>query len=116
MGPLVSGIANWLKAKFPSAKGFPAPNNELSIRVLDGQYDVFFISSVDDAMTAAASITRGIKYPQVAKRYGVMVATSAAIANDPQIQSAIASNYSADGVYLGYLELHQVKKWPPTAP
>lgn len=116
MGPIVSAVATWLKGKFPTAKGFPAPNNALSIRVTDTQYDVFFIATVDDAMTAASSIRTMQKYPLGAKRVGVIVATSEAIAKDPQIQSAVMSNYQADAVYLGYLTLNEVKKWPPTAP
>jgi len=116
MNPLVSAIATWLKGKFPTAKSFPAPNNALSVRVNDTQYDIFFIGTVDDAMTAAASISKMQPYPLGQKRVGVLVATTAAIANDPQIQSAVMTNYVADAVYLGYLNMHEVKKWPPTAP
>jgi len=116
MGPFVSAIATWLKGKFPTATAFQAPNDALSIRVNDTQYDIFFIGTVNDAMTAASSIRNMLKYPLAQKRVGVLVATSAAIANDPQIQSAVMSNYSADAVYLGYLTMQEVKKWPPTAP
>jgi hypothetical protein len=116
MDPLVSAVVTWLNGKFPAAKAFPAPNNALSVRVDDTQYDVFFIETADDAMTASSSIRSMVKYPLSQKRVGVIVATSQAIADDPQIQSAVMSNYTADAVYLGYLNLQEVKKWPPTAP
>jgi hypothetical protein len=116
MSPLISAVAAWLKEKLPTAKAFPAPNNALSVRVGDSQYDIFFIGTVDEAMTAASSIKNMLKYPLGQKRVGVLVATSAAVANDQQIQSAVMSNYSADAVYLGYLTMQEVKKWPPTAP
>lgn len=116
MGPLVSAVVTWLKGKFSTATPFPAPNNALSVRVNDTQYDIFFIGTVDDAMTAARSIRGMHAYPMGPKRVGVLVASSAAVANDPQIQSAVMSNYAADAVYLGFLTMKEVKKWPPTAP
>jgi hypothetical protein len=116
MSPFLSGVITWLHSKFPTAKPFPAPNNALSVRVNDTQYDMFFIGTVDDAMTAAASVRNMIKYPAVQKRVGVLVASSETVAQDPQIQSAVMSNYQADAVYLGYLTMTEVKKWPPSAP
>ena len=116
MSPFVSAIVTWLKGKFPAAPAYPAPNNALSVRVADTQYDLFFIGTPHDALTAAASIRNGTHYPMGAKRVGVLVAVNAQVANDPNIQSTIMSNYVGDAVYLGYLTMTQVKKWPPSAP
>jgi hypothetical protein len=116
MSPFLSAIQTWLKGKFPSGQQFPAPNNALSIRINDTQYIMFFITDSSDAMTAASSIPKFPTYPPASKRVGVMVASSEAVANDPNVQSAIASNYTADAVYLGFMNMTQVKKWPPSAP
>ncbi len=75
MGPFISAVANWLTKKFTGAVLFPAPNNALSIRHNDTQYDVFLVGNASDAMTAAASIRTMPKYPLGVKRVGVIAAT-----------------------------------------
>lgn len=116
MIPIISGVVNWLKAKRPTAKSFTAPNDDLSVRVGTDQYQVFFISNADEAFTAASMISRLPLYHPATTKHGVIIATSKAVAKDPQVQSAIASNFSAASVYLGYLDIKEVKKWPPSAP
>jgi hypothetical protein len=117
MTPIISGVVSWLKAKLPSAKAFPAPNDGLSVRVGTDQYEIYFITNADEAFTAAFNIgQRPLLHPATTRR-GVILADSAATAADPQVQSAIESNHSGDAAtYLGYLQLHEVKKWPSTAP
>jgi hypothetical protein len=117
MTPIVAGVVAWLKAKFPASKAFPAPNDRLSVRVGTDQYEIYFVTNADEAFTAAVNIGQQAILHPATSRQGVIIADSAATANDPQVQSAIESNHSGDAAtYLGYLELHEVKKWPSTAP
>jgi hypothetical protein len=116
MTPIISGIVTWLKTKFPTSKAFPAPNNALRIRLDTNQYQLYFITNADEAFTAAVNIAQQPLHAPATAKHGIMIADSAATANSPQVQSAIASNFSAASVYLGYLTLHEVKKWPNTAP
>jgi len=116
MIPMLSGVVSWLRAKFPSQKPFPAPNDELQVRVATRQYEIYYITNKDEAFTAAANLRHRQVLLPATTRHGVIVADSKATASDPQVQSAIASNFTADTCYLGYLEFHQVKKWPSTAP
>lgn len=117
MTPIIAGVVAWLKTKFPPKKTFPAPNDELSVRLDADQYQIFFINNADEAYTAATAIGQTPIHSPASIRRGVIIANSAATANDPQVQSAIESNYTgAASTYLGYLELQEVKKWPKTAP
>jgi hypothetical protein len=117
MTPIISGVMAWLKAKFPSSKAFPAPNDVLRVRLGTDQYEIYFVTNADEAFTAAFNIGQQPILHSATTRKGVIIADSAATASDPQVQSAIESNHSGDvATYLGYLELHEVKKWPSTAP
>ena len=117
MNPLIPGVLSWLKGKFPSEKPFPAPNNQLRVRLGTKQFEIYFITSADDAMTAAANIGQQALLHPSTTLHGVMIADSRATAEKPQVQSAINSNHSGDtSTYLGYLEFKEVKKWPNTAP
>jgi hypothetical protein len=114
--PILSGVVSWLKAKFPTEKPFPAPNDELQVRVTARQYEIYYISNKDDAFTAAFNIGQRPLLAPAATRHGVIFAESRALATNLQVQSAINSNYTGDTCYLGYLEFKVVKKWPPSAP
>jgi hypothetical protein len=115
MTPIISGVVSWLKTKFPTSKAFPAPNDRLGIRLGTDQYEIYFISNADEAFTAAFNISQRPLHPPANRLRGVIIADSAATASDPAVQSAIESNHTGD-TYLGYLELHEVKKWPKTLP
>jgi hypothetical protein len=106
---------SWLKTKL-GVSAFRAPNDELSVRVGTDQYQIYFVANTQEAFMAASSIGQQPLHAPATTRRGVIIADSAATAADPQVQSAIASNFTAGSVYLGYLELHEVKKWPPNAP
>ena len=114
--PIVAGVVAWLKAKFPTAKPFPAPNHGLQVRLDSRQYEIYFISNADDAFTAAANIGQRALLHPAATRHGVIIADSPETAADPQVQSAIETNTQGATTYLGYLTVTQVKKWPPNAP
>jgi hypothetical protein len=114
--PIMAGVLAWLKAKFPNQKPFPAPNNQLQLRLGTQQYEVYFISNADEAFTAAANIAQRALLAPAQTHHGVIIADSPATANDLQVQSAINSNHTGSTTYLGYLTLTQVKKWPPNAP
>jgi hypothetical protein len=117
MTPIISSVVTWLTNKFAGSKAFPAPNDELRIRLGTGQYEIYFITNADEAFTAADSIRDKPLHHPATTKHGVIIADSATTANDPGVQSAIESNHSGDtSTYLGYLELHEVKKWPNTAP
>jgi hypothetical protein len=116
MTPIISGVVSWLRAKFPSSKAFPAPNDGLSVRLGTDQYEIYFITNADEAFTAASNIGQRPLLAPATTRQGVIIADSVATASDPQVQSAIEHNHSGDATYLAYLELHEVKKWPSTAP
>jgi hypothetical protein len=114
--PIIAGVVAWLKAKFPTDKPFPAPNNGLQVRLDTRQYEIYFISNADEAFTAAANIhQRALRYPATT-RHGVIIADSPETAASPQVQGAIDANTAGTTTYLGYLTVTQVKKWPPTAP
>ena len=115
MTPFISGILSWLKTKFPSATAFPAPNDELIVRVGTRQYQIYFVTNKNEAFTAASRISQEPLRHPATQKVGVIVADSKATAADPQVQSAINSNYS-DTCYLGFLQYREVKKWPSTAP
>jgi hypothetical protein len=114
--PILAGVLAWLNAKFPGQKPFPAPNNELQIRVGSEQYEIYFITNADEALTAAVNIGQRPLLVPSATRHGVLIADSKATANDPNVQSAINSNTTGTTTYLCYLDLKEVKKWPGTAP
>jgi hypothetical protein len=115
--PIIAGVVSWLRTKFPaSGGGFRAPNDELRVTVGQDQYQIYFITNSQEAFVAASNINHQPLHGPATSRRGVIIADSAATANDPHVRSAIESNFSADAVYLGYLELQEVKKWPPSAP
>jgi hypothetical protein len=114
--PIMAGVLAWLKGKFPNQKPFPAPNNQLQLRLNTQQYEVYFISNADEAFTAAANISQRALLSPALTHHGVIIADSAATAADLQVQSAINSNTTGATTYLGYLTLKEVKKWPPSAP
>jgi hypothetical protein len=115
--PIISGVLAWLNVKFPGQKPFPAPNNQLQVRLGTQQYEIYYITNADDAFTAAANIGQRPLLHPATTRHGLIIADSASTAADLQVQSAINSNHSGDtSTYLGYLEFHEVKKWPNTAP
>jgi len=111
--PIVSGIIAWLGGKFPGQKPFPAPNNQLQIRLGTQQYEIYFIASADDALTATTNIVQRPLLPPATSQIGVLIADLPATAARSDVQSTINSNRPGSiPVYLGYLELHEVKKWP----
>lgn len=114
--PIIAGVVAWLKAKFPTIKPFPAPNNGLQVRLGTEQYEIYFISNADEAFIAAANISQRALLHPATTRHGVIIADSPETAASPQVQSAIESNTGGTTTYLGYLAVTQVKKWPPTAP
>jgi hypothetical protein len=111
--PIISGVVAWLGSKFPGQKPFPAPNNQPQIRLGTVQYEIYFITNADDALTATTNISQRPILPPATSRAAVIIADLPATAARPDVQSAINSNFpSGTPVYLGYLELREVKKWP----
>jgi len=114
--PIIAGVLAWLKAKFPPEKPFPAPNNGLQVRLGTRQFEIYFISNDDEAYTAAFNITQQPLLHPATTQHGIIIADSPATAANLKVQEAIEHNTGGATTYLGYLTVHEVKKWPATAP